>query len=1071
MKNTDEPDIIHLYNFSLIDNFSKKDTKINIFRMLDSIETSPQISGTIEDLSIISTNGLSWSVGAVEVLDHDNIDWTRIMTDNYLYKVIEGKLYKLGYYKKKDRKFILDEDGNKIVKLYPGGKKLVHNYRKLDKNITQTQKLVFDIDAHLSISETIRICEENNFPIALLYPSFSHMIPNEEGIKKEKFRVVFQIPFLIKDPLTYKTFIQVVGDYIFNGQHDHAPTSISNLIHGTFHDALICDKKAVISQDLIESIFQRNKNLKYDITDGVLKIHNSFSKKSPNKSSYIKKVYSIESLEETITNVDAIREHYKQYKGFNDEFDLFLDSKMVGEGTHNTILAIGFAWNLLGLPLNHWVELAFINRLGTYTKGDWAYQINKLIEEPNREGFYQSDTILRDLGFLDYTEENHKFIEETFWKNRVLKHQNYKKIVIEGRYLGDISKYIPEPEEVIEKPKKIKRSKFRTNGKFDIKKLKKRKKKEYEKVTLEVNESRLQKKILIIADTGVGKTTSVHVNYGHLSCFLLFPNTANVIQLDENKTKNPNIRSFYEGCKDVFKKDAKTFNVGTWNQAYMLKQGNYTYGFVDEIHANILGASYRGKYLESLKELEKRCQILVHFTATPDYLDFDEYDEIIEFEVTEKLHIPIELEIVSMKKFDEFAKKSREKEDGKIRMYMVQNKKKVVNFANANNIEYTTSDNKFESGLFKDITNDNRVTSDGSHTGVYNQGVSIDNVAHFELFLDNIRDYIVVKQYIARYRKALSIKVFLNIKPDNEVEMSKEYRSFQFIRNDVEAKANTLARRYNGFSEEDKDKYIMEGVSIKEAMSFKKGDWVVSGVQVDAITYVLFLSQFKQLGYYWSLQNYFDNITINNTIGDDGKSTIEDIYEDNKVYNSVTKIVNMKRLFNKEEKKETPKAYELEQLGFSKLFIGELLIISDNKKLKKIIRWSKLKTEKMEKGVIHSVPEELMAGFYQVYKKCVKRSVIFTTEELLKEMLKIKLKYGFNRSAKSLLDEFKTAFKVSKIGTEDRKPLYAIHKWTKKAIIKEIENLELFKMIKFENDPKREFTFNPKHYEDMKKII
>jgi len=1091
-----------LYNISK--GYDHKPTGLEPGAIQHYMETHHAVELTNTQLAHRITNGSSISVGLLEPIDHDNIDWTRIDQKNYIYVVLDGILHKRGGYEKiaPDYKvFKRDENGKKIPYIYKRDIKVI-NYRKRDENFKEASKVYFDFDKEITVEMGIEMATKANLPISIFYTTFNHLKKQDEyGNKIHKFRIIHDLPFIIKDKDTFSSLIVEMGEGFYKGKYDPAVKNAVNLLHGTHDKADILVKEdTFIPLEIITDLLNRNKNLKWNITNGVLFIEQEEIKKGRKRSkSSKKKVYSIESLSETVTNTKLIKEHYSRYKGHNELFSSFIDGDLPLEGTHNIILGIGYAWLEMGFPINHWVTLA--NYRVEY-KGLWEGELLALYEDENRDGAWISKEILSDMGFIDFTQDNHEFVINNFWGNVVGLLPNYEKVIIEGDYIKEIYKYLPVHE-------KIKEPKVKILSKREmLKKLKKKKKglKELPKGTLEFPKPLKQLRTLIIAETGLGKTTTIMgeslniPKLTNLQIALVQPNTAISRQLhidfgDQGGQYFYGKKKNYLGKDKNGKKVIKQFislydrNKGiacsTWDSAKSILRGARELDilYIDEIHTNVLGAGYRRNALKILNQLIKISKHVVYITATPDLLNLEDFDKIIHFvkEEEETNNTPIKINILYNKHFSELPKRDMLNKElkGTIIDYMVDNRRKVKEFSESiPTCLYMTSVKKFENKAFMQITEKSIAPLHFAHTGVTNQGVNYKNEAHVRIYLDNIRDSMIVKQYIARYRNALSIEVFLNLKPDVESEMSTPFVTFEHIRNEVERFSNDLAYTYNGFSEVDEGKYVIENVSLADGISMKNGKWVVAPIKIDELAYNRYLFQFKQLGYLWQLENYFDDVTIDLNEEKLVKTIekIDEIYPDMGLYNDVTTIVNMKRDIDKADFDNftLKKAYDLEQQGLSKKEIGEYFIISENTQIKRIIKWVHIIKKKKKKGLIHSTPDYLYLDFEKIYKtfKSYGKDYSMTIGELNKKFLKIKQKRKLkNRSLSSLLVDFKALYKLTKVGVEGKKPLYNIEPWTQKAIIEEIKKLELFKLIRFESEPQKEFKFNHKHYNNLIKVM
>lgn len=433
-------------------------------------------------------------------------------------------------------------------------------------------------------------------------------------------------------------------------------------------------------------------------------------------------------------------------------------------------------------------------------------------------------------------------------------------------------------------------------------------------------------KALIIAPTGAGKTkeTIDSLKRANIKSIFIVPNALNVEQIKQEYSI-PGAWGDIPISKELEKGNLVAV---TWDKFGQIDKSilkDYIV-ILDEIHQTHIDM-FRDDKINKLFENLEYTKGQIHITATPNKLDFKQYNYILEYEQEIKTNYNVFLyNKIDDNKIMDIASKSTKfalfKDDKK---YLDFIKETVLN----KNIDVITSKTRDFSKCYTDIVfNRNIGNVQGlCTTSVLVAGVNIYDNDITDIIIIGEKDIATLKQFVSRFRglESVNVHIFNNYKEEYKV-YSIEWL-IQQLQEDVETKVYFYNKTKN-------TSYIREAlhkkpITIPNNNEFyfnqNENKYKVNEIGIRNFAYTFYYNQSTIESYKELLGEYFSNIEIVKL--DDPKNAAR------KKYNEVAKL----------EKEEILK--ELEQ-NKDKL-VGAVKILTDktNKKLENYLAQNKTDAE------------------------------------------------------------------------------------------------------------------------------
>lgn len=392
-----------------------------------------------------------------------------------------------------------------------------------------------------------------------------------------------------------------------------------------------------------------------------------------------------------------------------------------------------------------------------------------------------------------------------------------------------------------------------------------------------------RKNSLMIAQTGSGKTyTTINIlknkkvmNYlektNQKVCFIV-PNAVQVAQIE----KKYNVQGAYGdnvNANEVFEKN--TLSAYTWDKFGQISEDlSTTIVILDEVH-QIYQDMYRKQKIDRMVMNLHKCNKRIDITATPNKLNFDKYDYILEFvpQITTNYNVTVyngvnETEIVNI--INNSKKFSLLRNDKEYLKYYASKTNKKTGLV--------TSETKNET-LYQQIINESNIAD---YEGVLNTsaliaGVDINDEDVTDIIIVNEKDIATIKQYSARFRglKEVNLHIFAPFKNDK----TQTY----LIEQDV-AKRSELAKQscqlYNHtrlITQNDYTKTLPTAVDTLRYLGIVdiEGRYLVDGVGIRNQAYSTYYNTCGLENFVELLGEYFSNVQIKRTEKEDAEEVKE----------------------------------------------------------------------------------------------------------------------------------------------------------------------------------------------------
>lgn len=469
-----------------------------------------------------------------------------------------------------------------------------------------------------------------------------------------------------------------------------------------------------------------------------------------------------------------------------------------------------------------------------------------------------------------------------------------------------------------------------------------------EGLRMAINKANEGKKVLVLAPTGSGKTdtTIKDFKFNNIDSCFISPNASNVEQI-MNTYDIPGAFGDIGAEETFIKNNVKVF---TWDKFQSIKNIDLsnTVAIVDEIHQTF-NDMYRNEKIKGLYANLDRCKGRIDITATPNKLDINIYDVIIEYKQKKQTNYNVYLyDNVNDNKVLEIINKSK-------KFALLENNTKNLKYYGSSTTKKTdivTSNSKDESKTYDNIM---RFSNIGDMEGILNTSVIVAGVNIYDEDITDIiiigeKDISTIKQYVARFRdlKEVNVHIF------NKYEDISNIYSLEWL---VNKKIEQTQQALNGINYFNKQQLKNCAISFKP-MKLEEGNNFyydanleeykidVPGIRNEVYTKYYRkadINSFKEL-----LNEYFTNISIikineaNNQDKKDFKKILK--VEESEARNLLEKHLDIlvganemlkgkisNKLYNYLVNNGLSEKYILEQLN--KHNIKDLIDIGNNKKL------------------------------------------------------------------------------------------------------------------------------------------
>ena len=341
-------------------------------------------------------------------------------------------------------------------------------------------------------------------------------------------------------------------------------------------------------------------------------------------------------------------------------------------------------------------------------------------------------------------------------------------------------------------------------------------------------------KSLLVAPTGSGKTYSIIENLkkAGIKAIFVVPNAFNVEQIQ----KEYGIKGAWGEISINSVLDTEDLICLTWDKFIQIdKETVKDYIVVlDEVHQTLID-TFRMSKINKLYENLENARGEIHITATPNKLDFSQYDYILEYqqEVQTKYNVFLYDKIDDITILNIIANSTK--------FALFKDDKKYLDYIKDSiydrKVEVITSDTRDFSDAYKEIVDSSTINDIDAicNTRVLAAGVNIHDQDITDIIIVNEKDIATIKQYVARFRdlKEVNIHILNNYKEESKIyeiewlvnESIKEVEKFldyyngynysNFLEEYIDIKPFKLENRNEFYYSKEAQKYKLNEVGIR----------------------------------------------------------------------------------------------------------------------------------------------------------------------------------------------------------------------------------------------------------------
>lgn len=371
-------------------------------------------------------------------------------------------------------------------------------------------------------------------------------------------------------------------------------------------------------------------------------------------------------------------------------------------------------------------------------------------------------------------------------------------------------------------------------------------------------------KSLLIAPTGSGKTKEIieKLKEADIESIFIVPNAFNVEQIKEEY----DILGAWGDIPVLKEIEKGNLICLTWDKFSQLDKSilkNYIV-VLDEVHQTYIDM-FRSSKINKLYENLSYCRGEIHITATPNKLNFSQYNYILEY----KQEVQTDYKVNLYNKIDDDLIIKIINSSNKFALF--KNDKKYLDFIKDSipnrRIDVITSDTRNFIDTYKEIVSNS--TMEGSeglcNTSVLIAGVNVNEPNITDIIIIGEKDIATIKQYIARFRnlKSCNIHIFNNYKDESKI-YEIEWLVQQLI-NEV----SEQIERFNVVKPE--GNFIMETLNIKPIRLEKSnlyyynetlGKYEVNEIGIRNECYTRYYNNASINSFKTLLEEYFNDIFI-----------------------------------------------------------------------------------------------------------------------------------------------------------------------------------------------------------------
>ncbi|HGL5965268.1 TPA: DEAD/DEAH box helicase family protein [Clostridioides difficile] len=421
--------------------------------------------------------------------------------------------------------------------------------------------------------------------------------------------------------------------------------------------------------------------------------------------------------------------------------------------------------------------------------------------------------------------------------------------------------------------------------------------------------------VLLLAETGTGKSYSFinALKKMNMKALFILPNSANV----EQAMKEYDVPGAYDLIPATKALRAGNLAVMTWDKTEQLLNVNLEEYIiiVDEIHQTYTD-SYRSKAIKNLNNIVSKCRGRIDITATPNKLEFEIYDYVIEYIKEKNTKYDVRLyDNINREKMIEIINKSKNS------AVLYNNKKelKYISEISTKKSDIVHSKIKHKSELYKRIMqySDMEGYELLLNTTTILAGVNIKNKNVTDIIIVGIKDSATIKQYVARFRDLKKVRVHIFNEFENTEGSNKVYKINDIVKTNFK-RADRLKELYNELNNKRATGFETVGIDLvpfsldsNVYYSIKNKCYEIDKLFIISNTYARYYNSRNIASLKVLLEEYFKDVKIEN-IEEQSQETTQEIEE----YKEVLKEIKKATLKTLEENKKYLVGYEQIKRGF-----------------------------------------------------------------------------------------------------------------------------------------------------------